>query len=307
MKMPFPMPGRGGEIPIGETAGAHDEFGSAADARAPIGSAQQAEPKPPAPLPVFFMLSHLEDDGPVRIDGVKVGVCEVMGLEIDEPKLGAFAGALNALDFPLQLLVRQHPPGLEGYARKAAARSSPRVCRKGHGRQQSRSSGCSRTSRNATESWTGAFTGYARRIASTTCAGCWRGRDCRCIPWGDANSGCCCLPRPSAGRRERWTRRSRWRSRSAAATYASAIASPARCTLATGRAPLRRASCRADGRGSSDGPFDTPRCHTRRPGCADAGVAEGALRVCAEPVAAARQDHVAGGGDSARGRYAPER
>ena len=70
--------------------------------------------KPPAALPLFFLLSHLEDDGPVRIDGVKVGVCEVMGLELDGPKLGAFAGALNALDFPLQLLVRQHPPGLSG-------------------------------------------------------------------------------------------------------------------------------------------------------------------------------------------------
>ena len=69
--------------------------------------------KPPPDLPLFFMLSHLDDDGPVRLDGVKLGVCEVMGLEIDEPKLGAFAGALNALDFPAQLLVRQHPPRLE--------------------------------------------------------------------------------------------------------------------------------------------------------------------------------------------------
>ena len=58
------------------------------------------------------MLSHLDDDGPVRLDGVTLGVCEVMGLEIDEPKLGAFAGALNALDFPAQLLIRQHPPRL---------------------------------------------------------------------------------------------------------------------------------------------------------------------------------------------------
>ena len=37
-----------------------------------------------------------------------------MGLELDEPKLGAFAGSLNALDFPVQLLVRQHPPVLQG-------------------------------------------------------------------------------------------------------------------------------------------------------------------------------------------------
>ncbi len=60
------------------------------------------------------MLSHLEEDGIVRLDGVKLGVCEVMGLEIDEPKLGAFAGALNALDFPAQLLIRQHAPRLDG-------------------------------------------------------------------------------------------------------------------------------------------------------------------------------------------------
>ena len=64
------------------------------------------------------MLSHLEDDGLVRLDGVKLGVCEVMGLEIDEPKLGAFAGALNALDFPAQLLIRQHPPRLDGMREK---------------------------------------------------------------------------------------------------------------------------------------------------------------------------------------------
>ena len=71
-------------------------------------------PRPPIPLPLFFMVSHLEDDGPVRLDGMRLGVCEVMGLEIDEPKLGAFAGALNALDFPVQLLIRQHPPRLNG-------------------------------------------------------------------------------------------------------------------------------------------------------------------------------------------------
>ena len=70
---------------------------------------QAPAPKPPPDLPLFFMLSHLEEDGPVRLDGVKLGVCEVMGLELDEPKLGAFAGALNACDFPVQLLIRQHP------------------------------------------------------------------------------------------------------------------------------------------------------------------------------------------------------
>ena len=77
-------------------------------------STEPQAPAPKPPLPPFFMLSHLEEDGPVRLDGVKLGVCEVMGLEIDEPKLGAFAGALNACDFPVQLLIRQHPPRLGG-------------------------------------------------------------------------------------------------------------------------------------------------------------------------------------------------
>ena len=84
--------------------------GAAASAPATDGAAP--EPKAPPGLPLAFMLSHLEDDGPVRLDGVELGVCEVLGLELDEPKLGAFAGALNACDFPVQLLVRQHPPGL---------------------------------------------------------------------------------------------------------------------------------------------------------------------------------------------------
>ena len=85
------------------------------------------ERKLPPELPLFFMLSHLEDDGPVRIDGVKVGVCEVMGLEIDEPKLGAFAGALNACDFPFQLLIRQHPHDWTVCGR-SCARPSPATC-----------------------------------------------------------------------------------------------------------------------------------------------------------------------------------
>ena len=79
----------------------------------PGGAVEPSAPKLPPELPLFFMLSHLDDDGPVRLDGVKLGVCELMGLELDEPKLGAFAGALNALDFPAQLLIRQHTPRLE--------------------------------------------------------------------------------------------------------------------------------------------------------------------------------------------------
>ena len=86
---------------------------------------QETAPKPPPDLPLFVMLSHLEEDGPVRLDGVKLGVCEVMGLEMDEPKLGAFAGALNACDFPMQLLVRQHPPRLDGLRDKLTKAQPP--------------------------------------------------------------------------------------------------------------------------------------------------------------------------------------
>ncbi|MXY73163.1 MAG: hypothetical protein F4Y97_09060 [Dehalococcoidia bacterium] len=89
------------------------------------GSATAApEPKPPLPLPLCFLLSHLEDEAVVRLDGTKVGVSEVQGLELDEPKLGAFAGFLNALDFPVQLLVRQHPPDL-GRMREALREDEP--------------------------------------------------------------------------------------------------------------------------------------------------------------------------------------
>lgn len=58
------------------------------------------------------MLLHLEPDGPVRLDRFKLSLTELMGLELDAPKLGAFEGMLNACDFPLHLLVRQHPPDL---------------------------------------------------------------------------------------------------------------------------------------------------------------------------------------------------
>ena len=84
----------------------------------PLSSKNAERELPPPELPLFFMVSHLDDDGPVRLDGVKLGVCEVMGLELDEPKLGAFAGALNACDFPMQLLIRQHPPDLGGLREK---------------------------------------------------------------------------------------------------------------------------------------------------------------------------------------------
>ena len=96
-----------------EAEGPPDGAAAPQDSNPQIEEPSTLAPNPP-PLPLFFMVSHLDDDGPVRLDGVKLGVCEVMGLELDEPKLGAFAGALNACDFPVQLLIRQHPPRLGG-------------------------------------------------------------------------------------------------------------------------------------------------------------------------------------------------
>ncbi len=97
-----------------EAEGPPDGAAAPQDSNPQIEEPSTPAPKPPPPLPLFFMVSHLDDDGPVRLDGVKLGVCEVMGLELDEPKLGAFAGALNACDFSVQLLIRQHPPRLGG-------------------------------------------------------------------------------------------------------------------------------------------------------------------------------------------------
>ncbi len=105
---------RGAERPPEGDEAPQDIAEANADAASEPTGTQPPAPKPPPDLPLFFMLSHLEEDGPVRLDGVKLGVCEVMGLELDEPKLGAFAGALNACDFPVQLLIRQHPPRLGG-------------------------------------------------------------------------------------------------------------------------------------------------------------------------------------------------
>ena len=109
---------RGGETPPRESTAPQETPEGQPPTESAPGGTTEAPPKLPPELPLFFMLSHLEDDGPVRLDGVKLGVCEVMGLELDEPKLGAFTGALNALDFPAQLLIRQHPPRLEGMREK---------------------------------------------------------------------------------------------------------------------------------------------------------------------------------------------
>ena len=70
------------------------------------------KPKTPPPLTRYFPIAGLHEATIVRLGGVEVSVMEVRGLEVERPIMGAFAAVLNALDFPVQLLVRQHPPRL---------------------------------------------------------------------------------------------------------------------------------------------------------------------------------------------------
>ena len=79
------------------------------------------EPKPVPTLPFCYLMSHVEEDGPVRIDGMKVALTEIMGMELTISKLEAFTGFLNALEFPVQLLIRQHPPQLGALRQKLRA------------------------------------------------------------------------------------------------------------------------------------------------------------------------------------------
>ncbi len=123
MRQPIGLKKRAAAVLPGGTATATGPRGGDAAASL-VADTPEPEPNAPPGLPLAFMLSHLEEDGPVRLDGVKLGVCEVLGLELDESRLGAFAGALNACDFPLQLLVRQHPPGL-GKLREDLERAQP--------------------------------------------------------------------------------------------------------------------------------------------------------------------------------------
>ena len=72
------------------------------------------DPAPEEPalpdLKALFNLAWLEDDGPVRPDGTKLSILEIDGVEVTTSALGAYAGLLNATDFPIQILVRQHAP-----------------------------------------------------------------------------------------------------------------------------------------------------------------------------------------------------
>ena len=65
---------RGGETPPSESAAPQEMPEGGLTTEPESNATTEAAPKPPPELPLFFMLSHLDDDGPVRLDGVKLGV-----------------------------------------------------------------------------------------------------------------------------------------------------------------------------------------------------------------------------------------
>ena len=62
------------------------------DPSAAAPSPVEDEPKLPPELPLFFMLSHLEDDGPVRLDGVEARCLRGDGLGAGRAEAGSLRG-----------------------------------------------------------------------------------------------------------------------------------------------------------------------------------------------------------------------
>ena len=267
---------------------------------------QEPAPKPPPELPLFFMLSHLEEDGPVRLDGVKLGVCEVMGLELDEPKLGAFAGALNALDFPGPASrapapaatgtdageARTDPAGEPTPADEGGGRVPPEASdRPGDPRRHPRPALLRRLRACPVRRAAGpAGAGRAvrpppeRQAAADVSCSCGTWRHTHGVRRGDAGGGGDAPPRVACRRPP------------------GALAPPGQVAPLPGP----RLPPEPHGGGSADGPVHPPGADTRRAGGEDAGVAEGALRVGPVPLLQARAHHVSRGGDRPGGRDAAQ-
>ena len=128
----------------------------------------------------------------MRRDGVPVGICEVLGLELDEPKLAAFAGTLNALDFPVQLLVRQHSPDLARLRASLAAAQPRQLPPAAQAAAESL-----RQLLTTLETRDGIldrrfYASCPRERALPNWVPCWPGPGWRCIPCGAAPCGNCC-------------------------------------------------------------------------------------------------------------------
>ena len=121
-----------------------------------------------------------------------------MGLELDEPKLGAFAGALNALDFPAQLLVRQHAPSL-GRLRENLQEAQPEsLPPQTKAASESPPTLADRPGKARRHPGPALSTPCASSGGLTSCEGCWRGPGCPSTRSGAASCGCCSWPQPWA-------------------------------------------------------------------------------------------------------------
>ena len=134
-----PLPSTEERRPTGEPQGTATERSTSTDVEAKDGRGLnpfkrrrrgKRRPKQPKPLGRYFPVARVDEETVVRPGGVEVSVMEVRGVEVEQPRVAAFAGVLNALDFPVQLLVRQHPPRL-GSLREAIAGQRPDGLAKG--------------------------------------------------------------------------------------------------------------------------------------------------------------------------------
>ena len=119
--------------PTDETQGTATERSTGTDVEAKAGwrlnpfkrrRRGKRRPKPPKPLDRYFPIARVNEETVGLLGGVEVSVMEVRGVEAEQPLVAAFAGVLNALDFTVQLLVRQHPPRLQSL-REAIAGQRP--------------------------------------------------------------------------------------------------------------------------------------------------------------------------------------
>ena len=87
-------------------------------------TAKEAKPQLPK-IPKFLGVSGIADEAIVRGDRARVSVIEFGGVVLNGPNLGGFAQMLNGLDFPFQLLIRQHQPNMDQMVKEMLQRLKP--------------------------------------------------------------------------------------------------------------------------------------------------------------------------------------
>ena len=84
-----------------------------------------AEPKPPPPLSLFFMLSHLEEDGPVRLDGMKLAVMRGDGAGAGRTQVGRLRRFPERPGLPGATAGAPAPAGLGNPAEQSLTEAQP--------------------------------------------------------------------------------------------------------------------------------------------------------------------------------------